>query len=167
MSIFQKTSFQIFFAFVTQFPQNPNGPLIESISSVRLLGGAGLDGKSKIISKILNTFDTEKEIISLEMIPWWINPKIGTIQFSNCFPINKLYTPAQEMITSSPLRSIKRSTRGPQLRSGVRDLRTTSLDGTWWVTGDHNWPKWSFTTYLPFPRGGGSQSWGQCDTFWK
>ena len=102
MSTYQKTSFQIFFAFVCQFPQNPNGPLIESISSVRLLGGAGLDGKSKIISKILNTFDTEKEIISLEMIPWWINPKIGTIQFSNCYPINKLYTPAQEMITSSP-----------------------------------------------------------------
>ena len=89
--------------------------MIESISSVRLLGGAGLDGKSKIISKILNTFDTEKEIISLEMIPWWINPKIGTIQFSNCYPINKLYTPAQERITSSPLRSIKWSTRGPQL----------------------------------------------------
>ena len=72
--------------------------MIESISSVRLLGGAGLDGKSKIISKILNTFDTEKEIITLEMIPWWINPKIGTIQFSNCYPINKLYTPAQEKI---------------------------------------------------------------------
>lgn len=92
------TDKKIFFAFVTQFPQNPNGPLIESISSVRLLGGAGLDGKSKIISKILNTFDTEKEIISLEMIPWWINPKIGTIQFSNCYPVNKLYTPAQDKI---------------------------------------------------------------------
>ena len=94
---------------MTQFPQNPNGPLIESISSVRLLGGAGLDGKSKIISKILNTFDTEKEIITLEMIPWWINPKIGTIQFSNCYPINKLYTPAQEMI------------------------RNKRYDGQWWL----------------------------------
>ena len=104
---------------MTQFPQNPNGPLIESISSVRLLGGAGLDGKSKIISKILNTFDTEKQIISLEMIPWWINPKIGTIQFSNCYPINKLYTPAQEMITSSMLRFIKGLTRGPQLETGI------------------------------------------------
>ena len=146
MSTYQKTSFQIFFAFVSQFPQNPNGPLIESISSVRLLGGAGLDGKSKIISKILNTFDTEKEIISLEMIPWWINPKIGTIQFSNCYPINKLYTPAQEMITSSPLRSIKRSTRGPQLQSGVsRPPPWTAPGGQFCLSG---WIKYLFSAHL-------------------
>jgi len=125
-----ETDKKIFFAFVTHFPQNPNGPLIESISSVRLLGGAGLDGKSKIISKILNTFDAEKEIISLEMIPWWINPKIGTIQFSNCYPINKLYTPAQDKI---------RKTGSLLIHLKLEPLSTCFINYNY----ETRWPKWT------------------------
>ena len=89
----------------------------------------------------------QEEIISLEMIPWWINPKIGTIQFSNCYPINKLYTPAQEMVTSSPLRPKKWSTHGPQLPG--RHMPDNFV---------RKWPKWSFTTYLPPPWRGAETS---------
>ena len=99
----------------------------------RFNGGSG-QGQGKIISRIENNFGEAKNVVTMEVIPWWIIPKVSKMKIKNCELKQKLYTPAQdnERKTASLLMNLKLA---PDSECIVEFEYSTA------------WPKW--TEYPP------------------
>ena len=71
----------------------PEGEMRNFISVSRAAGGQG-QGHGKIVTKIRNYFQREKETFLLEVIPWWLIPELSKMKTKNCKITSQNYVPA-------------------------------------------------------------------------
>jgi len=116
------------FTLAVRWPATPVDLLEPSIKILRQLGGAGLNGQGKIINRLQNLYPESKVASTLEMVPWWIYPKIAQMTLAGCTLLSRHYTPAEERKTGALLLLVEIEPFGECI-----------------ITYDYStrWPKWT------------------------